>query len=179
MNPEAALPFRGGEPLMQPDFLLALLQTCRKEDLHTAVDTSGYAAWQVFERIIPFVNLFLFDLKSMDDDIHRRYTGVSNRLILDNLHQLASLKRSIILRLPIVPGINDHESNLRAAAQLAASLPAIEHIDLLAYHNSATSKYEGLGLEYRLPEVTSPAPERMEEIADLFRSYGLIVHIGG
>ncbi|MCE1252504.1 MAG: glycyl-radical enzyme activating protein [Anaerolineae bacterium] len=171
--------FSGGEPLMQPDFLLALLQACRREEIHTALDTSGYAAWPVLERVLPYVNLVLYDLKTMDEKTHRHYTGVSNRLILENLQKISSTGKNIIIRMPIVPGINDKPEQLEAAGQFMADLPTLDHVDLLAYHSSATTKYEGLGLSYRLPEVVSPSPETMTAIAARLRAYGLTVHIGG
>ena len=170
--------FSGGEPLLQPDFLFSLLNLCRAEEIHTALDTSGYAPWAVIERVLPHVNLFLYDLKSMDDAVHRRYTGVSNRLILENLARLSALGAGIILRLPLVPGINDAPANLEAAARMAAALPALLHVDLLPYHSSAVSKYDGLKLAYRLPGVPSPTPQQMETAAQIFRSFGLAVHIG-
>jgi len=169
--------FSGGEPLLQPEFLLALLKQCRLEDIHTALDTSGYASWQAFERVLPHVNLFLYDLKTMDDTLHRKYTGVSNRLILQNLQRLSAAGAAVILRLPLVPGVNDHPADLVAAAQLAAMLPSLQHVDLLPYHSSAAGKYEGLKLAYRLPGVPSPTAAQMESAAKIFRSYGLTVHI--
>jgi pyruvate formate lyase activating enzyme len=169
--------FSGGEPLLQPRFLLEMLRMCRAEEIHTAVDTSGYAPWQAIEPLLPYTNLFLYDLKSMDDANHRKVTGVSNSLILQNLQRLAQAGAAIILRLPLVPGINDDSANLAAAAELAAGLPTMQYVDLLPYHSSAASKYEGLKRPYRLPGVQSPTAEQMEAAAGLFRSYGLSVHI--
>jgi pyruvate formate lyase activating enzyme len=176
---QGGVTFSGGEPLLQPDFLLALLQACRAEEIHTAVDTSGHTPWSVIERIIPYVNLFLYDLKAVDDGVHQGYTGVSNRLILENLQRIAALGSPIILRMPLVPGINDDPAGLDEAARLAVSLPSLDHIDLLPYHNSAAAKYEGLGMPYRLPQVQSPHPEYLAEIAARLQAYGLTVHIGG
>jgi pyruvate formate lyase activating enzyme len=170
--------FSGGEPLLQPEFLLALLQACRAEDIHTALDTSGYAPWQVIQRVLPYVNLFLYDLKTMDEASHRKYTGVSNRLIVQNLEHLSAEGAPIVLRLPLVPGINDDLDNLNAVARLAAGMPSLKHIDLLPYHSSAAGKYEGLKMTYRLPGVLSPTVQQMESAADIFRSYGLTVHTG-
>ena len=174
---QGGVTFSGGEPLLQPRFLLEMLQMCRAEEIHTAVDTSGYATWQVFEDLLPYTNLFLYDLKSMDETKHRKVTGVSNRLILKNLQRLAQAGAAIILRLPVVPGINDDPANLAAAAELAAGLPSLQYVDLLPYHNSAAGKYEGLRRPYRLPGVQSPTAEQMEAAAGVFRSYGLSVHV--
>ena len=169
--------FSGGEPLGQPEFLLSILRACRAEDIHTVVDTSGFARWSVFERIAPYVNLFLYDFKSFDAEIHRNYTGVSNELILENLTKLSELNSRIILRMPIIPGINDSVHNLSAAAEFIAGLPQVEEIDLLAYHQIATDKYKRINRPYLL-DLEKPSPERMEEIAVLMRRYGLNVKIG-
>ncbi len=171
--------FSGGEPLMQPDFLLALLQACKRAGLHTALDTCGCAAWEQIERVIPYVDLFLYDLKLMDDTGHRFYTGISNRRILDNLHRLSARGAPIWLRMPLIPGVNDAEADLRAAAEFAARLPNPAPLHVLPYHNSAGAKYAGLGLPYRLPAAPAPTQAQLQAAAELFRSYGLNVTLGG
>ena len=110
--------FSGGEPLLQGDFLLDLLRACKAHDLHTVVDTCGFASPETLDRVRPYVDLFLYDLKLMDDDRHRVVTGASNRLILDNLRRLAEHNHPVVLRVPVIPGINDDEDNLR---QIGAS----------------------------------------------------------
>lgn len=171
--------FSGGEPLMQPDFLEALLKACRKEEIHTALDTSGLASWQTIERMLPYVNLYLYDLKLMDDEKHRKYTGVSNQTILENLKRLSGLGKSIFLRIPIIPGINDDRRNLEETGRLAASLPGVKRVDILPYHNSAAAKYERLEMPYRLKDLASPSPEEMKAIARSLEDQVLSVHIGG
>ncbi|MBN2148864.1 MAG: glycyl-radical enzyme activating protein [Anaerolineales bacterium] len=171
--------FTGGEPLLQPRFLGALLQAAKEQNLHTVLDTSGQAAWQTIDRLRNLVDLFLYDIKIMDTERHRRYTGVSNQRILSNLRRLADHGHQIILRLPVVPGINDSLEDVEAVGRYAASLPGIERIDLLAYHNAAQSKYEGLGRDYPLAALHSPAMEQMEETAAQLGAFGLKVKIGG
>jgi len=168
----------GGEPLMQPAFTRAVLQACRQRDIHTALDTAGYARWETLDSIRPHVNLFLFDLKLMDDTLHRKYTGVPNRLILDNLHRLRESGARVILRTPIVPGITDGDDNLRGIAQTAQQL-GIERIDILPYHHSAAAKYERLQRSYALPDVRPPSDERMQQLAALFEPFQIPVKIGG
>jgi pyruvate formate lyase activating enzyme len=165
--------FTGGEPLAQPEFLLELLVACRSRGLHTAVDTSGFAPWSVFERLQPHVDLFLYDLKLMDTTRHRQWTGVSNAKILANLRQLSELGRDILVRIPILPGVNDDEENLRPMAEFLASLRHIPPVELLAYHKIAEAKYAGLGREYALPGVRSPSQERMKAIVSYLCEYGL------
>lgn len=156
--------FSGGEPLAQPDFLLALLRACRERGIHTTVDTCGYAPWEVVDRVREYTDLFLYDLKLMDDARHRKYTGVSNEPILRNLRRLAELGQAIILRVPIVPGVNDRDECLRRIAGFAASLPNLAGIEPLAYHRIGIEKYRRMGKEYRLAEVVPPDEERMEQV---------------
>jgi pyruvate formate lyase activating enzyme len=165
--------FTGGEPLSQPHFLLDLLSACRTRGLHTAVDTSGYSPWPILNEVRPLVDFFLYDLKLMDDTRHREWTGVSNVNILSNLMRLSELGHEILIRIPVIPGVNDDEENLRAAGTFLASLMQVPHVELLAYHNIAEAKYAGLGREYALPGIQSPTPERMKESAAILSSYGL------
>ncbi len=171
--------FSGGEPAAQANFLRALLQACRKVDLHTVVDTSGYAPLSVLESILPFTDLFLYDVKIMDDSLHRQYTGVSNGLILTNLEALSRQKARIVIRMPVIPRINDTGENLRQFAEFASRLPSLERIDLLPYHPSATGKYERLELNYALHDTVTPTEDTMQQIARFFESYQLTVKIGG
>jgi pyruvate formate lyase activating enzyme len=127
--------FTGGEPLAQPRFLQALLVNCHEKGLNTAVDTSGYAPWPVFEDILPYVDLFLYDLKLMDDERHCEWTGVSNVDILSNLRNLSAAGQELLVRIPLIPGINEDDGNLLALGEFIASLPHVPSIELLAYHN--------------------------------------------
>jgi pyruvate formate lyase activating enzyme len=171
--------FSGGEPLAQPDFLFALLKACRDRQIHTALDTSGFSTWNVLDRIRHHVDVFLFDLKLMDDEKHRRVTGVSNRTILENLLALSSEGHRIRIRLPVIPGITDDEDNVSAIGVFAAGLPSMPQIDLLPYHHSAAGKYERLGKGYLLPDTRPPAADSMARLADLLRRSGLTVNVEG
>ena len=164
---------------MQPDFLRGLLMACRAKEIHTAVDTSGSFSWQALEKIRPYVDLFLYDVKMMDDERHMEVTGVSNRLILENLELLSARGHRIVIRVTIVPGINDDEENLRRTGVFAASLPYLEGVSLLPYHDTAVHKYASLDRAYQMGDVESPADERMEALAEILREYGLEVKIGG
>jgi pyruvate formate lyase activating enzyme len=169
--------FSGGEPLMQPGFLSALLQACRKQEIHTAVDTSGFANWNVFEQIRGDVDLFLYDLKHMDSFHHREVTGVPNELILSNLRSLSERGHKIVVRVPLVPGINDDEKNLMESGKFLASLPNLEGVELMGYHDIAQAKYEALGREYTLPGTQPPAEAEMRNAAEVFRRFNLKVKI--
>ncbi len=171
--------FSGGEALMQPAFLLELLQGCRERGIHTTLDTSGFAPWRVFERLRPYVRLFLYDVKSLDPALHREYTGVSNRLILSNLQKLAGLNHEIIVRLPLVPGVNDQRDHLRRLGGFVSTLPGVRRLDLLPYHASGAEKYARLGLTYNMNNVQSPSPEMVAEAVDLLSCFNFPVQIGG
>jgi pyruvate formate lyase activating enzyme len=169
--------FSGGEPLLQRKFLAEVLRACRAHDIHTVVDTSGFASWETFESIRGDVNLFLYDLKSMDDERHKQYTGVSNKLILENLERLSAVGSQCVVRIPLIPGVNDDEKNLVESGKFLASLRKIEFVDLMGYHDIAQGKYESLGMEYRLPEIKAPSVEKMHEAAKLLEGFGLKVKV--
>jgi len=171
--------FSGGEPLMQGDFVSALLQECKRREIKTAVDTSGAVSWQILDRVRPFTDLFLYDLKHMDDATHKKLTGISNQLIFDNLRQLSALDHNIILRFAIIPGLNDSEKNIKQTGEFSASLPQRHPISILPYHAAATDKYQRLNQPYQLPAIQPPTDIQMAEIADILRGYDLDVTIGG
>ena len=171
--------FSGGEPLAQPDFLEALLLACGNLDLHRAVDTSGFASPETATRMARHTDLFLFDIKHMDPDAHRRVTGVDNALILSNLRLLAETGVRISLRLPLIPGINDDSGNIRATGLFAASLPGIRDIDVLPYHSAARSKYAKLGQPYPGNDIPSSEAGDVERAVKILQDCGLCVRIGG
>lgn len=171
--------FSGGEPLMQPEFLESLLRACRARGFHTALDTSGYAPWATLARVSEHVSLFLYDLKLMDDRKHREFTGVSNELILANLHELARRGSAIVVRLPLIPGVNDGLEDLRRTGEFVASLARPCPVNILPYHRAGIAKYAKLGRAYPLPEVQPPTGERLREVAAALAEFGLEVLIGG
>jgi pyruvate formate lyase activating enzyme len=169
----------GGEPLAQPEFLLALLRACREKEIHTVLDTCGYAPWETLDRVRPWVDLFLYDLKLIDDARHRALTEVSSAPILRNLAQLSRQGHQIVVRVPIIPGVNDDKENLRQMAAALARLPRQHPVELLPYHPAAADKYARMQKPYDLTHVRPPSDERMAELADLLRDVGLHVNTGG
>jgi len=167
--------FTGGEPLAQPRFLLELLSSCRERGISTAVDTSGFAPWTVLEEISPHVDMFLYDLKLMDNARHCLWTGVSNKIILSNLEKLSEGGHKILIRIPIIPGINDDEENLHQTGAFLASLSNIPPVELLPYHDIARGKYASLGWEFGLEEILQPTQEQMQTHLTLLTEYGLQV----
>jgi pyruvate formate lyase activating enzyme len=170
--------FSGGEPLLQPLFLEALLDACRSRRIHTVVDTSGLAPRRVVERLAAKADLFYFDLKLVDRERHRHYTGVPNDAILENLRLLAERGAAIVVRVPVVPGINDDEENLRAMAAFLKPL-GLSRVDLLPYHTIGLEKYRRLNLPNRMDGTKPPAPEHMRRIAGDLEQKGFVVRIGG
>jgi pyruvate formate lyase activating enzyme len=171
--------FSGGEPLLQYEFLLAVLRACKQKGLHTVVDTTGYTAPTIMERILPHVDLFLYDLKTLDDSKHKEYTGVSNRLVLENLQLLVRWKKEIIVRIPVIPGVNDTLEDIQQIGSFVAAIGGIRQIQLLAYHQTGIDKYHRLGLEYQMPHVVPPTTETMNEIAGELGNHVSFVSLGG
>jgi pyruvate formate lyase activating enzyme len=171
--------FSGGEPLLQIDFLSALLQECKKWDIHTAVDTSGYTSWKNFDRILNLVNLFLYDIKLIDPELHEQYTGISNHKILKNLVKLAEQGKEINLRIPLIPGITDTEHNLKAIAVFISSLSNIKRVDLLPYNPLGEKKYKKLDREFKLGELKFQKDYDLKRMEKIFTDFDFTVQIGG
>lgn len=162
----------GGEPMAQPRFVLALLKAARENGLHTCLETSGHAAYRHFERALPYVDLFLYDIKEMDEARHKAFTGVSNQRILENLHKLHDLGAYILLRLPLIPGFNDHIEHFQGIADLAQSLPGLQGIQILPYHALGGSKRVRFGLE-PAPPATVPDPALIAGWIEQLESLGI------
>lgn len=169
----------GGEPLMQPTFLLELLEACGKLDLHRTVDTSGLADTRILLETATCTDLFLYDLKHMDPEKHAEFTGVSNKKILANLKILSRQGSEIIVRFPIIPGFNSDRENIDQTGAYVASLPGVGRINILPYHSAATAKYNNLGLKFNTSDVAKPSRDQLESIADRLETYNLDVKIGG
>jgi pyruvate formate lyase activating enzyme len=171
--------FSGGEPLMQATFLQALLRACHEREIHTAVDTSGYSPVETFAMVLPLVDLILFDLKIMDEEKHRHYTGVSNRDILENLKALFASETPHRIRFPVIPGITDTEENIRQVAEFLQSLGTVGRIDLLPLHRIADEKYRRLGMQNNASRLQPPSLDKMTQVLKQFEKYGFDVRTGG
>jgi pyruvate formate lyase activating enzyme len=168
----------GGEALVQHEFTLALLKECKDRELHTCLDTTGYAKWDICKTVLPYVDLFLYDLKHMNSGKHRELTGVPNELILENARKMAAEKASFQIRIPIIPGLTDSEENLRATSEFCLELgSSVQVIQILPYHRLGIAKYERLHKKYGLEEITPPSDEYMESCKGIIESYGLNVII--
>jgi pyruvate formate lyase activating enzyme len=163
----------GGEPLSQPEFLIALVGELRARGFRMALDTSGFGAWDVLERVARKVDLVLYDLKLMDDAGHKKHTGVSNRLILDNARRLSKLGRAIRIRIPIVPGVNDDAENIRRTADFLKPLANIERVAILPYHRGGRAKAEGIGRGREFHEYAVPSRAALDRFLAELARYGL------
>ena len=154
-NSDGGVTFSGGESMLQVDFLAELLEKCRNVGIHTAVDTAGNVPWNNFEKVLPFTNLFLYDVKSFSPLRHLEGTGTTNELILENLKKLSALA-DITVRIPLIPGFNDCEEEMKEISVLLKTLK-ISKVDVLPYHKMGEIKYDALGLpkrEFRVPDET-------------------------
>jgi len=169
--------FSGGEPLMQPMFLAELLIACKREGFHTTVDTSGQADPATLEKIMDYTDLFLYDVKHMDPEQHRKYTGTSNEQILLNLSLLRG--RAVVIRVPLVPGVNDDEENIRRLGEYVSGLGVCD-ICLLPYHKVGAEKAQRLNRETGPQFVAEvPTEESLDRLRGVLTEYGLTVKIGG
>ncbi|HNX42791.1 MAG TPA: glycyl-radical enzyme activating protein [Bacteroidales bacterium] len=170
----------GGEPLMQAGFTGELASACRQRGWHVALDTCGYASRSSFEKVVPYINLYLYDLKGMNNADHLIHTGVENSLILDNLISLLDGGGKVIFRYPVIPGMNDSENHLLDLMHFLMNLRSTQReIHLLPYHTIQKSKYERLGLTYRLSELPAATDESLREMKAGLESIGYTVRIGG
>ena len=165
--------FSGGEPTSQPAFLLDLLARCRAEEVHTAVDTCGFAPAELIDRVAELTDLFLYDLKLIDPDRHKAECGVGNDLILSNLTRLVEGGAELVIRVPVIPGINDDQANLIALAEFVNSLARPVVVRLLPYHHTGVDKYRLINKPNPLPPPERPGPDRMDRLAQTLRDLGL------
>jgi pyruvate formate lyase activating enzyme len=171
--------FSGGEPLMQPEFLLALLKRCRAQDIHTALDTTCYAEPEIIRDVSAYTDLFLCDIKHMDAAAHKRFTGVDNDRILYNIKELSKTGKTIAIRIPVVPGFNDDRTNIERTADFVTSLGNIDQIGILPYNRGGSEKSARLTTEFHLMETNVPNEQNIMIIAETFRHSGFDVKIGG
>lgn len=156
-EPEGGITVTGGEPLLQPDFVLSLGTLAKEQGIHFCVETSGALPFSVLEKVLPVVDLFLLDIKETDDSSHIHHTGMSNRLTLDNLRKLDALGKSVLLRCPIIPGVNDRRSHFEELARLYTSLTCAVGIQLMPYHPMGQGKQTRFGVSSMDFPVPSPA----------------------
>jgi pyruvate formate lyase activating enzyme len=179
------LTLTGGEATMQPAFAEALLRLAQAEGIHTALETCGHTQWSVFAQLLPYLDLLLYDVKHVDSALHRRYTGLDNALILDNLRRIADLPApKVIVRVPVIPGFNADETSLIAIAAFVLSLGRrVSEIDLLPYHTLGKAKYRALGRDYPWEDQPRLTDAEMLRLAELVMAQAApaktLVRVGG
>lgn len=173
----------GGEPLMQPDFSREVLKACWERGIHTAMETSFYAPWREIEKVLSWLNVLFVDMKLMDQERHRDWTGVLNTLILDNIKKAdqSDYPLEIIVRVPMIPGVNDADENLMRTGEFCRSLKKLKEIELLPYHRLGLEAYRNLGIDYQLPDLFPPSSDHILESAAFLKKHlpGVSVRVGG
>ena len=169
----------GGEVLAQPDFARDLLRTCKEAGLHTAIESTANAPFENIEALLPYLDLFLLDIKHMDSKKHEEYTKASNARMLENAKRIAESDTELIIRTPVVPGFNDTPEEIRAISKFGATLPGVKEHHLLPYHRLGQDKYAGLHRDYALNGVEPPEKARMEYLLSVAQESGLKCQIGG
>jgi len=169
----------GGEPTMQPEFVEEFLKQCRQNYIHTAIETCGFVRWENLKNILDYVDLVYMDIKHMDPVVHEKITSVSNTIILENVRKVSVL-RSLIIRIPVVPGCNDSDDNIRDTANFASQLgDNLIRVELLPYHKFGTQTYSQIGRKYGLQHIEPPDDDRMEILKKIVESCGIKAQIGG
>lgn len=163
----------GGEPLLQPEFCAELLKMAKDAGISAAVDTCGCVDFSAFRAVLPYTDIFLYDLKHTDSAEHKKYTGRGNELILENLRALDAAGKKIEIRIPLIPGINDGEANLNASGELLSGLANLTLVRVLPYHDYARSKYRSLGMTDTMPHVTPPDDAALKRAVDILRAHGV------
>jgi pyruvate formate lyase activating enzyme len=174
-NSGGGVTFSGGEPAAQPRFLTTCLKICKEMGIHTAVETCGFVKWPTLEKMIPLIDLFLYDVKLMDNEMHKRLTGVDNELILENLKRIDEHGKTIWIRVPLITGCNDSIENIRQTAEFASTLKNLAAVSLLPYNTAAGVNYLSTGRKYELESLGLYDKDRVSELAKIYTSYGIKV----
>ena len=157
----------GGEPLFQPEFTAEVLELCRKNGIHTAIETCGYASRQALQTVLKFCDLVLFDIKETDESKHLEYTGVGQRIILENLRQINDKQIPFVIRLPIIPGLNDKDEHFLKVKKLADKLEMCQKVQIMPYHKLGVYKYNKLGRKYMCSQIDEPTEQQIKKWQDL------------
>ena len=163
--------FSGGEPLMQVDFCVEIAKILKEHDINIAIDTSGFVSKDTLDKIIPYTDTFLFDIKAIDEDVHIDCTGVSNKQILENIKYVDSLGIPMEIRYPYIPTMNDNQAE--KISEFVKSLKSVKAMRVLPYHNYAERKYNILGLDYPIPDIIPPTKEDMTHVINTMQGYGV------
>lgn len=175
---DGGVTFSGGEPLLQADAVRELARRCRQNGIHTALETAGYVRWDVVENVLPYIDLVFYDVKHIDSDEHERYTGVPNEKILKNLKKLSGCSVRTIVRIPVIPGVNDSRDVQHRIFTFLLEETQIRKVELLPFHRLGAGKYRGLGMDYRMNGVKNLSKADCHPFAEIGQDMGLTVHVG-
>lgn len=159
--------FSGGEPLLQHEFLLEVLKLCKEAGIHTAIETAALVSWNVLEKVLPYLDLVLCDLKMLDEEKHKAATGQGNALILENIIKMSERGTNLIIRTPVIPDFNDSEKEIQAIANFVSFLPRKHTLELLPFHNLCAGKYEALNRKFQAGDLQEPKKDQMEKLRGL------------
>jgi pyruvate formate lyase activating enzyme len=169
----------GGEVLLQWGFAKEILKKCKELNINTAIETCGYCKWEYFTEVLEYVDLVLYDLKHLDSAEHKRLTGVDNQLILENAAKVVKKVKEMIIRVPLIPSLNDSKDNIMMLVDFVSTLEKVKEIDLLPYHQLGVSKYNQIGQTYKLNEINPPSKEKINDIKRYIENRGFLVKVGG
>ena len=173
------LTLSGGESLLQPEFAVALLRTAKNNGINTAMESTGFASFEVIERFLPYLDLYLMDIKHINSQKHKEFIGKPNELVLENAKKIAGKAKKLIIRVPVIPTFNDTKEEILEIADFASKLENVKEIHLLPYHRLGADKYKWLGREYLMEDILPPDEEKMNELKRVAESTGLRCQIGG
>lgn len=178
-NTSGGVTLSGGECTLFTEFVCELLEKCQQGSIHTTVETCGYTKWENIEKIAKFTDLFLYDIKVINPDKHRKWTGVDNSIILDNVYKLAKIGKNIIIRVPLIPSINDDEKEFRKIAEFVNSINGVNILHILPFNQFGKSKYKSLDMKYSLNELKEQNEEAISRCKYIGKQYNLFINIGG
>jgi pyruvate formate lyase activating enzyme len=163
----------GGEPLFNPDFAYQLIKALKEEDINVGVDTCGYVRWKIIQQVLPYIDFFLWDIKHMNPEKHKALTGVSNELILNNARAVSERKVPLYIRVPVIPGYNDSEENIRAVGEFSRGLRSVMEVDLLPLHHLGEGRYRSLDRPYPIANVPFVPGNTLQAMKRMIESFGL------
>ena len=179
MRSGGGLTLSGGECLGQPEFAVALLAAAKSVGISTAIETTGFAKWEIIQHYLKVTDHVLMDIKNIDNEKHMHFCGQSNELILENARKIAENHKDLTIRVPVIPTFNDTETEISAIAEFAKTLPGVTKLHLLPYHRLGKDKYDGLGREYELEGLELIPNEKMEKLLNVAKKSELNCQIGG
>lgn len=169
----------GGESLVQADFAADLLKACKERGINTALESTGCASFDKIQKLLPYLDLYLMDIKHTNSEKHKQFTTQPNELILENARKIAENAKKLIIRVPVIPTFNDTEAEIKAIAEFAKSLPNVNELHLLPYHRLGEDKYKGLGRTYEMKDVALIPDGHIERLKTIVEGVGLACQIGG